>query len=305
MSTIHKPVVWFLTLALTLSLTLSPSASTSAAPLDAIPMAGLQKAPVMFIENVSQFDPSLSLGQESGVAQAHDTGSNVWTSNGPEGGEIYTLAIDPATPTILYAGTINGVFKSTNGGGTWSIANTGLTGASIYGYPIASVLALAIDPATPTTIYAGTMYGGVFKSTDAGGNWSRVTNGGLTDRSVSILAIDPLTPSTLYAATSSGVFKSTNSGGIWEAVNTGLTDTQISTLTLDPVTPTTLYAGTNNSGVFKSTNGGGNWSTVNTGPNCCVKTLVIDPITPMRGQKVAVCTRVRTAAGTGKRSTPA
>ncbi|MGQ9568633.1 MAG: hypothetical protein ACUVWW_11370, partial [Anaerolineae bacterium] len=51
-------------------------------------------------------------------------GINVWTSIGPEGGTIYALAIDPATPTTLYAGTWGGVFKSTNGGGNWSAVNT-------------------------------------------------------------------------------------------------------------------------------------------------------------------------------------
>jgi photosystem II stability/assembly factor-like uncharacterized protein len=82
-------------------------------------------------------------------------GTNVWTSNGPEGGCIQALAIDPATLSTLYAGTFGGgVFKSTDGGGAWSAANTGLT--------VNNVLALAIDPATPTTLYAGTRDGGVF-----------------------------------------------------------------------------------------------------------------------------------------------
>ena len=63
------------------------------------------------------------------------------------------------------------MFKSTNGGGDWSAINTGLT--------TTVVLALAIDPATPATLYAGTG-GGVFKSTDGGGNWGTV-NTGLTD----------------------------------------------------------------------------------------------------------------------------
>ena len=37
-------------------------------------------------------------------------GVNVWTSNGPEGGEVYALAIDPTTPSTLYAGLEEGVF---------------------------------------------------------------------------------------------------------------------------------------------------------------------------------------------------
>ena len=77
-----------------------------------------------------------------------------WTSNGPEGGSIATLAIDPVTPTTLYAGTgFGGVFKSSDGGGNWSAINDGLTNTNVQ--------ALAIDPTTSTP-YAGTGGGGVF-----------------------------------------------------------------------------------------------------------------------------------------------
>jgi hypothetical protein len=205
-------------------------------------------------------------------ASTASTGTNVWTSNGPEGGTILALAIDPATPATLYAGTGGGVFKSTNGGGNWSAVNTGLTAAGVS--------ALAIDPATPATLYAGTG-GGVFKSTNGGGNWSAV-NAGLTSTFVRALAIDPATPATLYAGTNGGgVFKSTNGGGNWSAANTGLTNTDVRALAIDPATPATLYAGTNGGGVFKSTNGGGNWSAFNTGlTNTDVRALAIDPTTP-------------------------
>jgi hypothetical protein len=122
-------------------------------------------------------------------------GTNIWTSNGPEGGMVYALAIDPTTPSTVYAGTYyGGVFKSTNGGGAWSAVNTGL---SSY-----SVSALAIDPTTPSTLYAGTS-GGVFKSTNGSEAWSAVISG-LTSTDVSALAIDPATPSRLYAGTRGG-----------------------------------------------------------------------------------------------------
>ena len=89
------------------------------------------------------------------------------------------------------------MYKTTDGGGNWGPANTGL--------PDAPVFALAIDPLTPTTLYAGTQGGGVFQSTDGGGSWTPI-NGGLTVPFVSVLAIDPAMPATLYAATSGGVF---------------------------------------------------------------------------------------------------
>jgi pimeloyl-ACP methyl ester carboxylesterase/photosystem II stability/assembly factor-like uncharacterized protein len=164
------------------------------------------------------------------------------------------------------------VFKSTNGGGDWSAANTRL--------PNPYVDALAIDPATPATLYAGTSGGGVFKSTNGGGDWSEA-NTGLTNPYVEALAIDPVTPASLYAGTDhGGVFKSTNGGGDWSAANTGLTNPYVYALAIDPVTPATLYAGTDQ-GVFKSTDGGGNWSAANTGlTNPYVYALAIDPVTP-------------------------
>ena len=78
-----------------------------------------------------------------------------WTTNGPEGGRINALAIDPAAAATLYAGTGGGVFKSTNAGGSWSAINTGLTNTSVF--------SLAIDPTNGSTLYAGTYGGGVFR----------------------------------------------------------------------------------------------------------------------------------------------
>src|SRR5262250_2426732 len=124
-------------------------------------------------------------------------GNNVWTSFGPEGGRVYALALDPTTPTTLYAGTLGGgVFKSTTGGSSWSAVNTGLANLEVR--------TLALDP---TTLYAGTL-GGVFKSTDGGSSWSAV-NTGLANLEVRTLALDPTTPTTLYAGTRGGVVKGT------------------------------------------------------------------------------------------------
>jgi photosystem II stability/assembly factor-like uncharacterized protein len=104
------------------------------------------------------------------VTSAHlaRAGTNLWTTHGPDGGPIRSLAIDPRTPSTLYAGTTRAaVFKSTDSGASWSAAG---------GLPVsASVQVLAIDPATPDTLYAA-MLGGVFKSTDAGGTWTGVVS---------------------------------------------------------------------------------------------------------------------------------
>ncbi|MGB9844127.1 MAG: WD40/YVTN/BNR-like repeat-containing protein [Caldisericia bacterium] len=59
-------------------------------------------------------------------------------NHGLYGGIIKCLAIDPSNPNTIYAGTVGGVFKSTNGGLNWSPINTGLTSLWVF--------SLAIDP---------------------------------------------------------------------------------------------------------------------------------------------------------------
>src|SRR5947209_1430967 len=72
-----------------------------------------------------------------GTARVALAGINVWTSHGPYGGRISALAIDPVTPTILYAATgggllpEGGVFRSTDSGASWSAVNTGLSGNAL------------------------------------------------------------------------------------------------------------------------------------------------------------------------------
>ncbi|OLE39796.1 MAG: hypothetical protein AUG00_00715 [Candidatus Rokubacteria bacterium 13_1_20CM_2_70_7] len=181
-------------------------------------------------------------------------------------GSITALAIDPQTPSTLYAGTHDrGVFKSTDGGATWSA--TSLTNMW--------VTALAIDPVTPSTIHAGVLWswdsrwygGGVFKSTDGGATWNSTTNIEVAD-----LVIDPQTPTTIYARTPyPGAYKSMDGGATWVIMNLP-SDAQA--LAIDPQTPTTLYVGVDTrfsedfepvlygGGVYKSSDGGVSWSLI-------------------------------------------
>lgn len=145
--------------------------------------------------------------------------TDTWIPTGPETALVWSMAIDPKTPTTIYAGTRGGgIFKTTDSGATWTAANNGL--------PNFFIKVIAIDPVTPSTLYAGTGSSGLFKSTDNGQSWQKVGNG-LTDNlgnslTISSIAIDPITPSTLYAATNWNIYKSTNSGANWTAINTGL-----------------------------------------------------------------------------------
>jgi len=111
------------------------------------------------------------------------------------------------------------------------------------------VQALAIDPATPGTLYAVTG-DGVFKSTDGASSWNAI-NTGPPHTFVRALAIDPTRSGTLYAGTDAGVFKSTDGAGSWNAINTGLPDTFVFAIAVAPTMPSMLYAGTSGSGVFE------------------------------------------------------
>jgi uncharacterized repeat protein (TIGR02543 family) len=206
-----------------------------------------------------------------GVPAVRGADTGTWTQLPLYGGGVFSLAINPATPTTLYAGTYSGgVFRSTDSGATWTAVNTGLTSHD--------VLSLAINPAT---LYAGTWGAGIFRSTDSGATWTAV-DAGLTSQDVYAIAINPAAPSTLYAGTYDGVFRSTDSGATWTVMNTGLTNHHVQSLAIDPLAPTILYAGTTlGGGVFRSTDSGATWSAVNTSlSDRWVQSVAVDPFTP-------------------------
>src|SRR5207253_7735872 len=95
------------------------------------------------------------------------------------------------TPGVVRVSN-GGVAKTTDGGTIWAASNAGITNSTI--------ISMAIDPVTPTTLLAGTSGGGLFKSIDGGATWSLSSNG-LTDLNVKSLAIDATLPSTIYLGT--------------------------------------------------------------------------------------------------------
>ncbi|HEY2932877.1 MAG TPA: hypothetical protein VGK99_14130 [Acidobacteriota bacterium] len=176
-------------------------------------------------------------------------GTNVWTSHGPDGGNIDLLVVDPKNPNTLYANaSLRGLFKSTNSGESWTPLRI-------------SASALVIDPQNSNTVYAGDWERGILKSTDGGTNWADA-NFGLPKGQVSVLLVDPQNPSTVYAAIDSGVFKTMDGGASWRAANSSLIGdgkNKVMALAIDPLNSGTLYAGVEDRGIFKSTDGGTNW----------------------------------------------
>ena len=89
----------------------------------------------------------LSVGLALTLAGTRTAEAGRWTPVGPYGGTVLSLAIDPVTPSTLYAGTqFGGLFKSTNGGASWTAIGIGVFGRDVE--------AVAINPVKPTKLIA-------------------------------------------------------------------------------------------------------------------------------------------------------
>lgn len=140
-------------------------------------------------------------GTDGGVYRSTNWGLN-WSSlnKGLKSTRVRALVIDPVTPTTLYAGTVKGVHRLTDGT-NWVQLTNGI------GRP--QVNALLIDPATPTVLYAGTT-NGLFRSSDAGASWT-LSQSNLSTINVAVLAFAPGSSDMVYAGTrSTNFFGGTN-----------------------------------------------------------------------------------------------
>ena len=215
-----------------------------------------------------------------------------WRSIGPaRGGRSIAAAGAPSRPFEYYFGaTGGGLWKTTDGGHSWSPVTDGQIHSS-------SVGAVAVAPSRPDTVYIGmgeaqlrgnVMQGdGIYKSVDAGQTWRHM---GLADTmTIARLRVDPEDPDLVYAAAlgdparpgeSRGVFRSRDGGTTWQKVLFRNDQTGAVDLALDPSDPRTLYAalwqvrrgpwqlssGGPGSGLFRSTDGGDTWAEITRAP---------------------------------------
>ena len=243
---------------------------------------GLPSARVTAVA-VDPSNPSVVYVGTAGVYKSTNGGSTwVRTGNGIPSTSlgVAALAIDPANSSIIYAGLFAaggfGLVRSIDGGASWiTITNSILPKATFDG--------LVLHPTNPSIVYAASMNGGVFRSTDNGVNWADVSVG-LPSLRVTALVISPSNPSTLFLRVrDSGVFKSTDAGATWAPATNGLAASAdlvgyASALVIDPANSSILYTGTFSGGVFKTTNGGSSWTPMNNGfPAGTGGSLAMDP----------------------------
>ena len=200
-------------------------------------------------------EPSALLGNWSSLGP-------IGVSNGGGAGRINFVRFDPTNSAIVYVGAPDGgLWKTTNGGTTWTTNTDQLT--------VIGCTDVAIDPTNTQVMYlatgdgeAGDSYSvGVLKSTDGGATWNTTglnwtVNQG---RLISRLLMHPTNSQILIAATSNGMYRTVDGGTTWTQTSTG----NFKDAEFNPSTPNTVYAA--GSIYRRSTDNGVTWTTISTG----------------------------------------
>jgi photosystem II stability/assembly factor-like uncharacterized protein len=199
----------------------------------------------------------------------------VWTASGPPGGAIFSVVQDPFESQLWYAATQGGVFKSTDGGSSWSSASKGL-------YP-GLAWPFSAHPTWPGALFSGTERG-LYRSRDRGEHWDLVL-AAPNAYAVRTLAIAASEPVRIVVGLTDRLLTSTDGGESWQEHTTGMPPgpgtslPRLNCLTVDRVDPRIVYAGSSEHGLLRSVDGGA-WSKWNTDSVHTVAALAIDPVEP-------------------------
>lgn len=215
-----------------------------------------------------------------GLFKSMDAGKT-WQFIGlPNAGQVSRIQVHPRNADLVYAAVLGnlfgdsddrGIFRSKDGGKNWEkvLFVSNRTGASD----------ISMDPSnprilyagmwnthrTPWTIHSGSMDGGVYRSTDAGDTWQRLTRGlpaGVLVGKTAV-SVSPANPNRVWALVEAadnrgGVYRSDNGGDTWTRTNEQRMLQQRAWYYIhihaDPKDPDTVWA--SNVGFFKSTDGG-------------------------------------------------
>lgn len=259
------------------------------------------------------------LTDAQGGVPAFQAGGWVYTG-GPLGGMGYDIRANPQDANIMFVtDAFTGIFRSQDGGRTWTASNTGIEERGGASGDVIAVFCTTIDPNNPNIVWLGLQInGGVYRSDDGGSTWEARTNG-IQDRSGLIvrgIAVEPGNSDVVYMAgelsswvwageprwgrefdrTMGVVYKSENAGQQWREIWRG--DSLARYVLIDPTNVDILYVSTGifdreaaNSdpatniaggvGVLKSTDGGQTWTEINTGlENLFIGSLAMHPENP-------------------------
>ena len=236
--------------------------------------------PKVLYAGSGESDIRSDLSSGDGVYKSIDGGAT-WKNIGlRDSRQISRIAIDPTNADVVYVGVLGhaygpnderGVYKSTDGGQTWSrVLNKG---------PEIGVSDLAIAAGSPNILFAGTWNahrppwstyaplagpgGGLYRSIDSGANWTQLTGHGLPDGDwgrvgVAVSPNGKRAYAVIEAGKKSGLYRSDDGGDTWTLANSDprLTsrDWYFSRVTVDPNNPDVLYVP--NVALYRSEDGG-------------------------------------------------
>jgi photosystem II stability/assembly factor-like uncharacterized protein len=273
-----------------------------------------QELPAVPVADMAQDSDSVLLAATGhGVFQTTDQGDN-WMEAG-EGlppANVLAVAISPADPMVLFAGTEGaGLYHSQDGGRTWQATNldvptvTGLLldpedaghvlaivaferfyesfdGGATWRTPwqgldlYTEIVVLALRSGSPHGLYAGGT-DGLYGSGNGGTHWQRI-GPELDGQTIFVLVVDAGDPDRLYAGASKGVYRSEDGGQTWQRWGEGLSNITVTALALHPTLENVVYAGTKYHGLYRSGDGGRTWLPANDGLDASsVNDLVISP----------------------------
>jgi photosystem II stability/assembly factor-like uncharacterized protein len=220
------------------------------------------------------FAGTWTLSNRGGAIYRSDDGGHLWRAIGLQGQTVRALAQSASKPNLLFAGTLDGVYRSHDFGRSWeriSPANHD---------ELRNFDSLAVDPLDPNVIYAGT-YHLPWKTTDGGRNWAPIHTGMIDDSDVMSVWIDQSNPAHVLSSACSGIYQSQNGGANWTKIR-GIAGSAHRThlIRLDPSDSQTVYAGTTQ-GLWRSANAGAAWRRLTPG-DWSITGIVIDPKDPQR-----------------------
>jgi photosystem II stability/assembly factor-like uncharacterized protein len=204
-----------------------------------------------------------------------------WVGVGAGGGGAWMgVTVNPNNPDqVLMGSDTGGIYRSTDGGLTWTNANLGPITDPVGDAGWYAVERFAYDPNQSGTVYAGALRG-VLKSTDGGATWSRAfdINSLSGWRALAVVAVDPTTAGRVYVASGSilghgnlGCIYRTDDGFATAPVGHAftndnptcdpniLTGPNVNSILIDPNNPQVLLISTEN-GIFRSEDGGAIWA---------------------------------------------
>jgi photosystem II stability/assembly factor-like uncharacterized protein len=239
-------------------------------------------------------------GSGRGIHRTEDAGAT-WAPANLGIREVYpsSLAVDPTDPSVVFAASMQGLFESRDGGGSWSGPIPGSPGATV----------VAFDPSNRSTLYAAGIENGVSKSTDGGRQWQN--NGTPTDQ-IADLVIDPSNSRRVLAAYR-GVHRSLDGGESWETVMRPEDDyasyyypPTVGAIAIAPSHPATVYAAGSGDTPFlyRSDDGGGHWADPIDLGRVWINALAVDSCDPTVLQAGSGAGVLRSVDGGGSWSEP-